>query len=337
MRAALAALEELREGYGPALDDKRTRLVEERIREALAGRDEAEVAGLVKRLLLTVEPRPMGVLAVSVVALGLTREIVSLLDEVLVKARPHQRERIQHFIASLSPPEEGASQAFRERCLRLAREGHTVEERLELIQLLFRLASSRRAELVPELPEPAELLATLLEETEGAIGANLYESWMQPLLALPRARAWFMSYVARAPDSYLALLLFRTLGPECEGLMMLLQRLLADRNTGPVDRERWVEALGRIASGPTHPSRALLQAVFLDGRESVSTRIEAASRLWALGVRDVPGAELSTALRDRSAAVRSWALLLSGALPEELLAPLREDASPVVRWVLTHG
>ena len=143
-----------------------------------------------------------------------------------------------------------------------------------------------------------------------------------------------MAHAARQPHHYLTGLTLRVAGPECEGLLVLLQRLLADRNTGPFDREPWVKALGRIARGPTSPARALLQRVFLDTRESVHPRLAAAHALWSLGVRDLSGEDLASALRDRSASIRSWALLLTAEVPEKLLSQLREDPSPVVRWVL---
>ncbi|OJT18079.1 hypothetical protein BO221_42060 [Archangium sp. Cb G35] len=228
------------------------------------------------------------------------------------------------------------SEALRARCQRLAQEVHTTEERMGFIRLLFELEPVQRSTLFPELPAPAELLAALLEETDGACAANVEERWLKELLALPRWRSWLMSYAAGARGRhYLTSLMFRVAGPECEGLLVAIQRLLADRNTGPFERMVWVEALGRIARGPTAPARVLLQQVFLDTRESVLTRLAAARALWSLGVRELPVAELAPVLRERSAVIRSWALLFAAEVPEELLAPLREDTSPLVRWVLS--
>ncbi len=406
VRAVLAVLRIVRPRSRPEPDRKTLLAVEQRLREALAGRGEAELEALVRRLLFTVEPRPMDVTAVAIVALGLTGEFLPLLREALSSRRPHQQSKVWSFIASLGeqaetadlralllerlaraethdtalpllellgrmggasgdvfPPlerwtetgplqkrlealglllqllgerGESGSEALHVRCQQVAREVHTVEERLALLRLLFRLEPARRNTLFPELPAPTELLGALLEETDGACAANVWEHWLEPLLTVPRWRAWLMSHAAREPHHYLTVLTFGVVGPECEGLLLLLQRLLADRNTGPFDRERWVRALGRIARGPTSPARALLQRVFLDTSESVAPRLAAARALWSLGVRDLPVAELAPALRDRSASIRSWALLLTAEVPEELLSQLREDTSPVVRWVLSQ-
>ncbi|MFY0562772.1 hypothetical protein ACN28E_02920 [Archangium lansingense] len=161
----------------------------------------------------------------------------------------------------------------------MTQEVRTVEERLVLIRLLFKLEPAQRSTLFPDVPEPTELLATLLEETDGACAANIEEDWLTALLSSPRWRSWLMSHAEGAPNHYLTSLTFRVAGPECEGLIVLLQKLLADRNTGPFERVVWVEALGRIARGPTAPARALLQRVFLDTRESVQPRLAAARTL----------------------------------------------------------
>ncbi len=406
VRAALAVLRTVRPRSGDEPDRKTLLTVEQRLHEALAGRGEAEVEALVRRLLFTVEPWPMEVTAVTIVALGLAGEFLPLLREALSSRRPAQQPKVWSFIASLGeqtgtedlralllerlaraqthdaalpllemlgrmggashdvfPPlerwldtgptekrlkalrlliellgarGESKSEALRVRCERVIREVRTVEERLALLGLLFELEPARRNTLFPELAEPPELLGALLEETDGACAANVREHWLKPLLTSPRWRAWLMSHAAREPHHSLALLTFRVAGPECEGLLVLLQRLLAARNTGPFDREAWVKALGRIARGPTSPARALLQRVFVDASKSVQPRLAAAHALWSQGVRDLSGEDLASALRDRSASIRSWALLLTAEVPEELLSQLREDPSPVVRWVLAQ-
>lgn len=405
--AGLATLRKVRRWGGPELDRKASLALAPRVCEALAERTEPEVEALVRRMLFTQEPWRMDVLAVAIVALGLTGELVPVLDELLASRRSRARLRGQSFLASLGEPAamasirarfleglsragtpdgalwlfmdleqwrdasgellphlerwtdtgpprkrlevlrfliealgaraSGGSEALRVRCQQVLAEVRTGEDRMALIKLLFWLEPEQRGTLFPGLPAPAELLYSLLRETDGSFAASVQEEGVKELLGMPHARAWLMSHAAREPRHYLTILTFRMAGPECEGLLMLLQRLLADRSAGPADRERWVETLGRISQGPQAPACPLLRQVFLDARESVSTRRVAARSLWLLGVRGLPGPELAPALSDRSAMVRSWALLLADEVPGALFAPLRDDPSPLVRWVLSRA
>ena len=334
--AVLSTLRAVGDTRGPELDGKAQLLVAQRLGEALAHRGEAETEALARRILFAKEPWPMDVFAVAIVALGLTGEMVALLKELLAARRPRARLRLQSFIASLDAPAATESEALRARCQQLSQEASTVKDRLELIKLSFSLEPAQRSALLPGVPAPAELLYALLRETECSFAADLQEPWVRELLSSPGSRAWLMSRAAREPHHYLTYLTFRAAGPESQGLIVLLQRLLADRNTAPTDRDLWVSTLGRIASGPDAPASALLRQLFLDARESVTTRLEAARSLWLLGVRGLSGSELAPALRHRSAALRGWALLLMGQAPAELLAPLGEDPSPLVRWVASH-
>ncbi|HEX8704807.1 MAG TPA: hypothetical protein VF815_38600 [Myxococcaceae bacterium] len=336
--AVLATLRTVRRWHGPELHWRADLAVAQKLSEALARCGEAEVESLVRRILFTREPWPMDVTAVAIVELGLTAEVEALLKGLLASLLPRAQRRLQSFIASLTAPVTLASEAeaLRARCQQLSREARTVEDRLELMKLSFRLEPAQRSVLLPGVPPPAELLYTLLQETDRSFAADLHESWVKELLCSPDSRAWLLSYAARQPHHYLTTLIFSAAGPESEGLIVLLQRLLADRNTGPAERGRWVRTLGHIASGPHSPASALLRQLFLDARESVSTRLTAARALWSLGVRALPVSELAPALGHRSAAIRSWALLLMGQAPAELLAPLREDPSPLVRWVASR-
>jgi hypothetical protein len=334
--AALTTLSAVRDWHGRLLNEKMRLVVVRRLCEALAARSEAEVEAFARRLLSMAEPGLRDVTAVAIVALDLTAELLPLLSEALTLLRPHLQKRVQRFIAALSQPAAAVGEGPAAALRLLDKEVLTVEERLERIRLMAALEPAQRSTLFPELPAPAELLFALLQETDGGCSASLEEDWVKELLSWPRSRAWLMAFAAREPHHYLSYLILGAAGPECEGLIVLLQRRLAKRNAAPSDRERWVETLGRIASGPGAPACALVLQVFLNARESVATRMVAARALWALGVRGLPAADVAPALRDRSATLRSWALLLAGELPEELLLPLREEASPLVRWALSR-
>ncbi|WP_375766285.1 hypothetical protein NR798_31905 [Archangium gephyra] len=247
---------------------------------------------------------------------------------------PRRVEALRLLIDLLSLRGLATSEELRARCLRAAREAGTPEERLALIRLLCHLPPAQRQALFPEHPEPGELLVMLLEETGHTLGSQLDADWLTPLLATPRLRDWLMALAREEPDCYLTSVVLDAAGPECGGLLLPLQRKLADRSEIPYRRASWLRTLGRITPGPGSPAHALLLAALLDQAESVDTRITAARTLWTLGVRALPGTRLLPALRDRSAAIRSWALLLVDELDENLAGSLREDPSPLVRWTM---
>jgi hypothetical protein len=229
---------------------------------------------------------------------------------------------------------DGGSAPLRDRCQRLAGEARTPEERLGLIRLVSGLSPASRQALLPTLPEPAELLTALLEDTEDE-PPSLIDLWVERHHDSPRLRAWLLEHARKKPRDSLSSCLFKVAGPGCGGLLLLLQRLIADRSASLYERDGWIRALGRIAPGPDSPALRMLVTLLLDTRERLDLRLTAARTLWSAGVRDLPGTELAPALRDRSAAIRLWTLLLAGEVEEGLLASLREDPVPLVRRVAT--
>jgi hypothetical protein len=227
---------------------------------------------------------------------------------------------------------DGGALPLRDRCQRLASEARTPEERQALIWLMSRLPPASRQALFPSLPEPAELLTVLLEDTEDK-PPFLAEFLVKQHQDSPRLRAWLLRHARKEPRDSLSSCFFELAGPEYAGLLLLLQRLIADRSASPYQRSGWIQAVGRIAPGPDSPALHSLVELLLDVRERLELRLTAARTLWSAGARDLPGTELAPALRDRSAAIRCWALLLAGEVEEGLLASLREDPVPLVRRV----
>ncbi|WNG39756.1 hypothetical protein F0U61_43340 [Archangium violaceum] len=252
---------------------------------------------------------------------------------------PENRRKgtLRTLIQLLATMNEGESEELRALCQRLMSATQTIEDRQELLQLVTRLHPSMRRALFPGLPEPAELLLGLFEENQGTSPCLANERLLELHHESPRLRAWLINHVMEEPDDALSSHFFNVAGPECGSLLLLLQRLIADRSARLFLREEWVKALGRIAPDSGSPALRVLYELFLDARERLPLRITAAQTLWSVGVRGLPGTELALVLRDRSASLRAWGLLLAAEVEEGLLASLREDPVALVRQLAIAG
>jgi hypothetical protein len=125
-------------------------------------------------------------------------------------------------------------------------------------------------------------------------------------------------------------------GAETPAALLLIQRLLLERDGHPWHRMSAVQLLGPFVGEHPSPAEAILLDLFLHDSEEVGTRVYAAKAL-APAVGRLQGRErLVPALRDEAALIRGWAYLLLGEHGQVHARELARDPSPAVRQLVAR-
>ncbi len=221
--------------------------------------------------------------------------------------------------------------------LAVVREALAQEKFIWIIQSLDGFPSAWRRRALPGLEALERTLLERLAEHEefpSPVVSLRRETLRRVLLASPPLKARLLEYARTHTNDGVSLEILAAVGPETPAALLLIQRLLQERDCHPFHRQGVVALLGPFVGEHSSAAEELLLGLFLDDNEDVETRWHAAKALAPAAGRLQGSAWLLPALQDEAALIRGWAYLLLGEHRAVHAHELARDPSPAVRQLV---